>query len=237
MSQTATAPTQGESQEAATAVLRRTMVDRQLRPYDVTDVPLLERFLDTPRELFLPPEQAPLAYSDLAVAVKTSSGRKRALLPPLVLARMLQGAEIAPGEKVLDIGGVGYSPSVLSGLAGKVVALESDPGLAARAKSGLAALGCENIRLVEGPLEKGVPAEAPFDLIVVHGGVEAGLDALFEQLTPNGRLLAIITPEPGAGQQAVLFERQDGRAAGDRPLFSANAPILEGFEKASAFSL
>lgn len=237
MSQTATAPTQGESQGAATAVLRRTMVDRQLRPYDLTDVPLLERFLETPRELFLPPEQATLAYSDLAIAVKASSGRKRALLPPLVLARMLQGAEILPGENVLDIGGVGYAPALVSGLVGKVVALESDPGLAALAKAGLAALGCENVRVVEGPLEKGVPAEAPFDLVIVHGRVEAGLDALFEQLTPDGRLLAIVVPEPGAGQQAVLFERQGGRPAGERPLFSANAPTLEGFEKALAFSL
>jgi len=223
--------------ETATAVLRRTMVERQLRPFDVTDVPLLERFLDTPRELFLPPEQAPLAYSDLAIAVKTSGGRKRGLLPPLVLARMLQGAEIRPGEKILDIGGAGYSAALLSGLAGSVVALESDAGRAARARTGLAALDCRNVRLVEGPLEKGVPGEAPFDLIVVHGRVEDGLDALFGQLTPDGRLLAIVTPEPGAGQQAVLFERQDGRAAGERPLFSANAPVLEGFEKALAFSL
>jgi protein-L-isoaspartate(D-aspartate) O-methyltransferase len=35
----------------------------------------------------------------------------------------------------------------------------------------------------------------------------------------------------------VRFERQDGRAAGERPLFSASAPVLEGFAQALEFSL
>ncbi|MBI1981303.1 MAG: protein-L-isoaspartate O-methyltransferase, partial [Methylocystis sp.] len=117
----------------ATATLRHTMVERQLRPYDVTDVPLLERFLSVPRELFLPDSLAPLAYSDLAVTVKSAGGRKRSLLPPLVLARMLQAAEIKATDKALDIGGAGYSAALLSGLAEKVVALECDPDLFARA--------------------------------------------------------------------------------------------------------
>ncbi len=237
MSQAAASVQDKATQGDATAALRRTMVDRQLRPFDVTDVPLLERFLDVPRELFLPEAQATLAYSDLAVAVKGAGGRKRSLLPPLVLARMLQGADVRPGERVLDIGGAGYSAALLSGLAGEVVALECDPDLAARAKAGLAALGCGNVRVEVGPLEKGFAANAPYDLIVVHGRAEAGLESLFEQLTPDGRLLAIVTPEQGAGQQVVRFERQEGRAAGERPLFSASAPVLEGFAQALEFSL
>jgi protein-L-isoaspartate(D-aspartate) O-methyltransferase len=221
----------------ATAVLRHTMVERQLRPFDVTDVPLLERFLETPRELFLPDSLAPLAYSDLAIAVKGEKGRTRSLLPPLVLARMLQEAEVRPGDKVLDIGGVGYSAALLSGLAEKVVALECDSELAARARAGLDALGCGNVQCEVGPLEKGFAGGAPYDVIIVQGRVRASLDGLFEQLTPDGRLLAIVTPDPRGGQQVVRFERQDGRPAGERPLFSASAPILTGFELAESFSL
>lgn len=221
----------------ATAVLRHTMVERQLRPFDVTDVPLLERFLETPRELFLPDSLAPLAYSDLAIDVKGQQGRKRSLLPPLVLARMLQGADVRAQDKVLDIGGVGYSAALLSGLAEKVVALECDPELAARARAGLDALGCDNVQCEAGPLEKGFAGGAPYDVIIVQGRAQSGLDRLFEQLTPDGRLLAIVTPDPRGGQQVVRFERQDGRPAGERPLFSASAPILAGFELAEAFSL
>lgn len=239
MSQAAAASTQDQAKhgDATTAALRRTMVERQLQPFDVTDMPLLERFLDVPRELFLPESLATLAYSDLAAPVKGASGRKRSLLPPLVLARMLQGGDARPSDKVLDIGGAGYSAALLSGLAAEVVALESDPVLAARAKAGLATLGCKNVEVVLGPLEKGAPASAPYDLIIVNGRAEAGLEDLFEQLAPDGRLLAIVTPEPGAGQQVVRFERQDGRAAGERPLFSASAPALEGFERTLQFSL
>jgi len=221
----------------ATETLRHTMVERQLRPYDVTDAPLLERFLKTPRELFLPDSLAPLAYSDLAISVKGAGGRKRNLLPPLVLARMLQGAEIRAEDRVLDIGGGGYSAALLSGLADRVVALECDPDLAARAKAGLDALSCENVQLEVGPLEKGFSGGAPYDLILVQGQAQSDLETLFEQLTPDGRLLAIVTPELRAGQQVVRFERQEGGPAGERRLFSASAPVLAGFEPAQGFSL
>lgn len=222
---------QGES----AAELRRTMVERQLRPFDVTDVPLLERFLNIPRELFLPTSQATVAYSDLAVTVLGAGGKRRTLLPPLVLARQLQGGSPRPNEKILAIGGAGYSAAILSGLVGEVVALESDPELAARARDGLAAIGATNARVEVGPMEQGCAGSGPYDVIYVEGGVETGLEALFSQLTPDGRLLAIVTPETGAGQHVVRFERQAGQPAGRVSLLSANAPILEGFAKAPSF--
>jgi protein-L-isoaspartate(D-aspartate) O-methyltransferase len=237
MSEAAVATVRRDSEQGqAVAELRRTMVDRQLRPFDVTDVPLLERFMEVPRELFLPSSQAALAYSDLAVTVKGAGGRKRSLLPPLVLARLLQGGAPRPGERALDIGGAGYSTALLAGLVGEVVALEVDPELAARAKEGISAIGAGNARVEIGPMEKGCPAAGPFDVIYVHGAVEAGLEALFSQLTPNGRLLAIVTPEQGAGQQVVRFERQGGQPAGRVSLLSASAPVLEGFAKSLSFS-
>ena len=237
MTDAAAAPARRDAgQTDAAAVLRHTMVERQLRPYDVTDVPLLERFLAVPRELFLPASQSALAYSDLAVTVKGSGGRKRSLLPPLVLARLLQGGDPRPGEKALDVGGAGYSAALLSGLVGEVTALECDPELAARAKAGLDAAGATNARVEIGALDKGYAPGAPYDVIYVHGGVEADLESLFAQLKPDGRLLAIVTPESGAGQQIVRFERREGRPAGQRPLLSVRAPVLEGFEKAQAFA-
>jgi protein-L-isoaspartate(D-aspartate) O-methyltransferase len=236
MSEAAVAMVRRNEQGQTAADLRRTMVDRQFRPYDVTDVPLLERFIDTPRELFLPSGQAPVAYSDLAATVAGAGARRRTLLPPLVLARMLQGGAPRPGERALTIGGGGYSAAILSGLVGEVVTLDSDPALSERARDGLAAIGAGNVRVETGPMDKGCPAGGPYDLIYVEGGVEAGLDALFAQLTENGRLLAIVTPETGAGQHVVRFERQGGQAAGRVSLFSAGAPILEGFARPPAFS-
>lgn len=219
-----------------TRTLRRTMVERQLRPFDVSDVPLLERFLDTPREFFLPAEQAAVAYSDLAVTLKSASGRRRTLLAPLVLARMLQGAEVRDGEKILVIGGAGYSAALLSGLAGEVVMVENDADFAASAKAGLESAGAKNVRIEIGPLEKGADAAGSYDAIIVEGAVDRPLDALFVQLKPDGRMLVITRPETGAGQQVVRYERQGGKAAGERSLFSAGAPVLEGFQQEPAFA-
>lgn len=222
-------------QGQSAAELRRTMVERQLRPFDITDVPLLERFLNIPRELFLPSGQQAVAYSDLATTVRGAGGHRRTLLPPLVLARLLQGGLPRPGDKALAIGGAGYSAAILSGLVGEVVSLDSDPELAARAGDGLAAIGAQNARVEVGPMGQGCPAHAPYDLIYVEGGVETGLETLLAQLAPNGRLVAIVTPEPGAGQQVTRFERLAGQAAGRVSLLSAGAPILEGFAKAPSF--
>lgn len=221
----------------ATAALRQTMVERQLRTFDVTDLPLLRRFLAVPRELFLPQDLAPLAYSDLQLVLKSESGRPlRHLLPPLVLARMLQEAEIRESDRVLLIGGGAfYSAAIAAPLAREVVALESDPRLAATAQSYLRALGLSEARVEQGPLPAGVPSAAPFDLIVIEGAVETGLDALEAQLTENGRLLAIAKPDADSGWAVMRFERAGGLAAGARALFDASAPVLEGFAAAPAF--
>jgi protein-L-isoaspartate(D-aspartate) O-methyltransferase len=223
---------------AATAQLRRNMVERQLQTFDVNDIPLLERFLNVPREIFLPPELAPLAYSDLGLFLKDSQGRKvRYLLPPLILARMLQEAEIDSSDRVLDVaGGAGYSAALLAGLAGEVVALESDPALVAQAKENLKAAGIENVRVECGPLGRGLPAAGPFDIILIHGGVEEGLEPLLDTLKPNGRLIAIAKMDEESGQQVVRFERREGVPSAFRPLFDASAPVLHEFAKAPAFA-
>ena len=73
---------------------RRTMVDTQIRPSDVTDTRVLDAFLETPREAFLPGETRALAYLDLDIVVK--AGRPpRCLMQPMVLARLLQAAAIS----------------------------------------------------------------------------------------------------------------------------------------------
>ena len=217
----------------ATAALRRTMVERQLRPFDVTDLAVLNRFLDVPREFFIPAEFESVAYSDLALPGK---GCGRAQLPPLVLARFLQAAEIRPDYRVLDVAGAaGYPAALLSGLAREVVALESEAELAAEARENLAKIGAANVRVVLGPLEKGAPDAAPFDVILIYGAVEARLDALLEQLTPDGRLLAFKRLEPAGGLKAVSFERSDGKFGGARSLFDASAPLLQAFAQPPQF--
>jgi len=224
-----------ETLGAETAELRRVMVERQLRPYDVHDLEVLNRFISVPRELFLPGHLASVAYSDLSVEAE---GGRRWEPAPLVLARFLQVAEIRPEHKVLLIaGGEGYSAALLSGLAGEVVALESDAAIADRARANLAKVGAGAVRVIVGPLAKGAPAEAPFDIILIQGAVEAGLEELLSQLKPNGRLLAFRRPEPKSGIKAVRIDLSNGKVAGERPIFDAAAPRLEEFAQPAAFVL
>ncbi|MGA3340614.1 MAG: protein-L-isoaspartate O-methyltransferase [Methylocella sp.] len=223
---------------AQSARHRRTMVDCQIRTFDVTDQPLLARMLEVPREDFLPPELAPLAYSDTGLQVKTG-GERRTLLPPLVLARLIQGAGVRSADKVLDVGAAtGYSSALLAGLAGRVVALESDPSLYNELRSNLDAFGLVKVESVLAPLSEGAPKEAPFDVIFINGAIEANLDALFAQLKDGGRLVALKPLSgdlTGRASKAVRYEKIDG-GIGYRVLFDASAPILDAFRRDEQFT-
>ncbi|MGI8569844.1 MAG: protein-L-isoaspartate O-methyltransferase family protein [Methylocella sp.] len=226
---------------AQSAVHRRTMVDCQIRTFDVTDPQLLARMLEVPREHFLPLELAPLAYSDIGLQLEPArpGGERRTLLPPLVLARLIQGAGVASTGAVLDVGAAtGYSSALLAGLAGRVVALESECFLYDALRSNLDAFGLAKVQTILAPLAEGAPKEAPFDLIFINGAVEANLEALFAQLKDGGRLIAIkrIPRDPaGRAGKAVRYEKIGG-AKGYRVLFDASAPVLEAFRQDEQFT-
>jgi protein-L-isoaspartate(D-aspartate) O-methyltransferase len=220
---------------------RRTMVDCQVRTFDVTDQKVLARMIEVPRELFLPPELAPFAYSDANLEIRPGdcSGTHRVLPAPLVLARLLQGAGLEPTDKVLDVGsGGGYAAALLAGLGGRVVSLESDRRLHDFTRANLDAFGLTGLETVCGPLERGVPSKAPFDVILVDGAVETGLEPLLAQLKNGGRLVTISrAPDDPTGHagKAVVCEWIE-RAASFRTLFDASSPVLEGFRRAPEFT-
>ncbi len=226
---------------AASAEHRRTMVDCQVRTFDVTDQALLARMIEVPRELFLPPELAPFAYSDASLEFRPGkcAGARRVLPAPLVLARLLQSARIQPTDKVLDVGSAGgYAAALLAGLCGKVVTLESDPLLHDFTRANLDAFGLAKVEAICAPLDAGVPGQAPFDVIIIDGAVETGLEPLLAQLKNGGRLGTIsrAAEDPtGRAGKAVLYERIDGSAS-FRTLFDAAAPVLEGFRRTPEFT-
>ena len=101
---------------------RRTMVDSQLRTFDVNDIRLLDAIDAVPRERFVLPGSEQLAYSDQELAVSEGADR-RFMVTPMVLARMIQALEIDAGDTVLDVAcGRGYSSAILSELGAYVTA-------------------------------------------------------------------------------------------------------------------
>lgn len=208
------------------AKARRTMVDSQIRPNNVTDLRVLGAFLEVERERFVPAEIRELAYLDRNVTL----GPGRCLQKPMVLARLVQAAEIGPEDRVLIVGsGTGYLAAIVSRLA-RVVALESDAGLARLAADQLTKLPA--IKSVSGSLVEGFPADAPYNVILVDGGVEIVPDGLCRQLAPGGRLVCIV--QEGAAGKGVIFRNSAGQIS-RHDLFDATVPILPGFARTPEF--
>jgi protein-L-isoaspartate(D-aspartate) O-methyltransferase len=215
------------------AAARRMMVDGQVRTADVTDLRLQAAMLELPRERFFPDDKTALAYLDLDVVVSAPGQPVRRLLKPMVLAKLLHAAAIAPTDRVLDVGcATGYSTALLSQLAGSVVGLEQDAALARRAAETVASAGLPNVKIVTGLLSNGFAAEGPYDVIVIEGSAELVPAALFDQLANGGRLVGVIGR--GAVGKAMLYRRADGDLSG-RPVFDAAAAPLPGFAKPPEF--
>ncbi len=211
------------------ASARRMMVDGQVRTADVHNPDLLTAMLTIPRERFVPPSLVDQAYIDSDLNIAPG----RALLKPMVFAKLIQAADVRARDHVLDVGcGLGYSSAVLSRLAGSVVALEEDVGLASQAKAALTAAGASGVTVVTGPLVGGWPAGARYDFILLNGATEIVPDGFVGQLKLDGRLACIFGRAPAA--KAMIYRVAEGHLVG-RPAFDAAAPVLPGFVAPPAF--
>ena len=93
---------------------RRNMVDNQVRTNRVTDPLVISALRAVPREVFVPAPQKGVAYLDDDLSV----GSGRFLMEPMILARLLQLAEVQTHDAVLDVGcATGYSTAVLGKMA------------------------------------------------------------------------------------------------------------------------
>lgn len=209
---------------------RTAMVDRQVRPSDVTSYPIIEALLWAPRERFAPKSRRAICYAGAHVEIAPG----RVLLDPRVFAKMLDAAQVGPKDLALDLAcGYGYSSAVLARLAAVVVGVEPDEDMARQAGEILADIEVDNAVVQQGAPEAGDPAHGPFDVIFINGGVEAIPGALLDQLKDGGRLVAIHM-QGALGQCRVTVRA--GETLTTRRAFDATAPVLPGFQKAAEFT-
>ena len=214
------------------ATLRRTMVDTQVRPSDVTEFPIIDAMLRVPRERFVPAGMEGAAY----LGENLPLGPGRVMFEPRTLAKALDALNVSPSDLALVVGaGTGYAAAVMARLAGTVVALEEDDDLAAEAEAALGETGAESVVIERGPLADGAPAHAPYDVILIEGAVARIPDALAGQLREDGRIAALF-------DDGRFGEMRVGRGAGGgridwRGAFNAGAPLLHGFEAPQTFRL
>ncbi len=215
------------------ATARQKMVDGQVRPSDVTDIRILDAMLAIPREEFVPANLRPIAYLDLDLDVGGGAA-KRCLIKPVVLAKMIQAAEIVETDKVLVVGcATGYSAAVIAKLADRVFATEPDANLVSVAKASLTRLGISNVSVVKADPAAGDAANGPFDVIILDGTTEIAPEGLYEQLKMGGRLAGVFAQNQPSKAKLVTRSLAD---FGDRILFDASAPVLPGLERIPAFS-
>ena len=210
---------------------RKTMVDTQIRPSDVTKFPIIEAFLSVPREKFVPDGKREAAY----IGENFKIGQSRVILEPRTLAKLLDALDIHNDELVLDIGpGLGYSSAVISPMAEVVIAVEDDSSMAIEAEEILTEVGADNVVIQIGKLEDGAPEHGPYDVIILQGGVEEIPSSLLKQLKNGGRVGAIFVEE-GLGTAKIGFKLND--KINWRYSFNAAAPVLPGFFKQKDFVL
>ena len=217
---------------------RYKMIEQQIRPWNVLDLQVLDLLQVVRREDFVPIAHKALAFVDMMIPLLAPTDEAmehgQCMLEPKVEARMLQDLHVRPQDKVLEVGaGSGYMAALLAARAQRVITLEIKPELARMARENLQRAGVSNVEVREADGAKGLPAEAPFDVMVLSGSVAEVPPALLEQLKIGGRLAAIVGFEP---VMRTTFITRTGEASYStvQP-WDTNAPRLAHFPEPSKF--
>lgn len=183
-----------------------------------------------PRHLFVPEEERSLAYADRPLPI----GHRQTISQPFMVALMTDLLDIAPGDRVLEIGtGSGYQAAVLARLAAAVFSIERVGALADMAARRLAGLGFTTVKVRAGDGFAGWPEEAAFDAIVVTAASDHVPPALVAQLRPGGRMVIPIGSVPHH-QSLRLIRKDDSGDVHDREVLAvAFVPMLPGTEPAA----
>jgi protein-L-isoaspartate(D-aspartate) O-methyltransferase len=195
--------------EALAAVPR----ERFLRPGPWTILAEVDLAGAGPAKMRLTPDADPArVYHNIGVAIDPA--RQLFNGQPATLAPWIDALELTPGARVLHVGaGLGYYTALMAhvtGPAGRVLAFEADPTLAADACANLASMPWVTMR------EEGAAANLgdTFDAILVNAGVTHPLDAWLDALAPNGRMILPLTASMPAmgpiGKGFVFLIRRDG---------------------------
>src|SRR5687767_1387143 len=217
---------------------RFNMIEQQIRPWDVLDLDVLELLSLVRREDFVPLAHKALAFVDMQIPLLGSGEEAmqqgHCMLEPKVEARMLQDLHVKPHEKVLEVGtGSGYMAALLARRAQRVVSLELHPELVKMARTNLQRAGINNAEVRQADGAAGLPAESPFDVIVLSGSVAEVPPALLAQLKIGGRLGAVVGFEPV--MRATFITRTGETTYTTAQPWDTLAPRLAHFPEPSRF--
>jgi len=179
------------------ALLRRRMVEEQIRRRGVRDERVLAAMEEVPRHLFIPKEIRHLAYEDGPLPI----GEGQTISQPYIVAEMTAMLRLSGTEKVLEIGtGSGYQTAILARLCRELVTIERLPSLSADAQRRLATMGVGNVTFIVGDGSLGSPEHAPFDRILSAAASPSVPPPWLSQLSEGG---IIVLPMGGRYEQEL----------------------------------
>jgi protein-L-isoaspartate(D-aspartate) O-methyltransferase len=178
-----------------------------LRRRGISDQAVLRAMDEVPREHFVSADLVDSAYADQALPIACG----QTISQPYVVAYMTEQLDVEPQHHVLEVGtGSGYQTAVLSRLARDVVSVERYRTLADTARERLRTLGFTNVAIVAGDGFAGVPAQAPFDRIMVTAAAQEAPEALVAQLAEGGKMVLPLGPRDGTQHLVKLTKTAQG---------------------------
>lgn len=172
---------------------RINMIKQQLRTGNIVDENILNLFDTIPRGDFVPNKYKDFANSDLQIELP----HQQKMMTPLEEATLLQGLSLQGNEVVLEVGtGTGFLTAMLSRLCKKVVSIDYHDDFTTNAKLKLAEHKCNNVELYTGDACGGWLDQAPYEIMIFTGAIEALTESHRLQLLPGGKLFAIIGKAP-----------------------------------------
>ena len=214
--------------------LRFNMIEQQIRPWDVHDPEVLALLAEIHREDYVPAAHRAMAFFDMELPLADATEPGQTMLAPKIEARMLNDLHVQKHESVLEIGtGSGFMAALLAHRAAKVLTLEIDATLAARATETLRRNGVTNVEVRHADGAQPLPSGPTFDVIVLSGSVARVPQNLMGSLNIGGRLVAIVGGEPMMRAHFVT-RVSEGKWETTQP-WDTIAPRLLNFPEPSPF--
>ena len=200
---------------------RFNMIEQQIRTWEVLDPTVLDLLKQVPREAFVPPQYAGLAFADLEIPI----GHGQTMLSPKIEGRILQALELKKTDKVLEIGtGSGYLTALLAKLAKEVISVDIHADLSQIAQQRLAQQKISNVTLEIGDAANGWEAHAPYDVIVFTGSLPVPPENVQQSLNVGGRMFVVTGEAPV--MEATIIRRIAANSFKQDVLFETCLPTL-----------
>jgi protein-L-isoaspartate(D-aspartate) O-methyltransferase len=195
-----------------------------IRSRGITDSRVLNAMEKIDRKKFLKGIFESKAYHDIPLPIACG----QTISQPSIVALMTQSLEVTSRCKVLEIGtGSGYQAAILSRLARRVYTLERHSELMVQAQNIFEELNLNNITAMRSDGSRGVPAQAPFDRILLTAAAEDPPAPLLDQLKVNGIMVLPVGQSDTVQTMIKIIKTEDGLTYHDMGEVRF-VPLIEG---------